>query len=163
MLLFAVALLLASIQAAGSSDPRCTEPQPPGASAFRPGDLVFVRPKLHPGTSSLDAGILATGAATINWLRAQGVAVRGNQTATHVALALRNVSTGCLSFVQAVPPSVTVTLAPDFWHSTLPTTTFYRAWFVSALQHPPQLDFRRYFTDIACVHRKTKGCRRSWQ
>ena len=109
--------------------PRCLLPQPPGASTFRTGDLVFVRPHLDACHNPLDAGILETGAATIAWLRAQGVAVPGNETATHVAIARVNSSTGCLSFVQAVPPMVTETSALDFWHSTLPTTTFYRAWF----------------------------------
>ena len=112
-----------------ASSARCPHLEPPGTGAFRTGDLVFVRPQLDPRHSSLDSAILATGAATIDWLRSEGVHVRSNETATHVALAIRNTTTGCLSFVQAVPPVVVITSAMDFWHSTLPTTTFYRAWF----------------------------------
>jgi uncharacterized membrane protein YgcG len=130
MLPLPLLLLALPVVATGLHTPRCSQPQPPGASSFRTGDLVFVRPTLDAHHSSLDAGILATGAATIEWLRAQGVPVPGNETATHVALAHVNSSTGCLSFVQALPPVVIETPALEFWHSTLPsTTTFYRAWF----------------------------------
>lgn len=129
-----LALLLVAASAAPSGMYRCSYSQPAGASKFRTGDLIFVRPQLD-ATSPLEAGILATGAATITWLRSQGVTVSGNVTATHVAMALVNDSTGCLSFVQALPPVVAETSAVDFSHSTLPTTTFYRAWFRdSALQ-----------------------------
>ena len=115
--------------------PRCPLAQPHGASTFRTGDLIFVSPHLDARHNPLDDAILETGSATIAWLRAQGVAAPGNETSTHVAMARVNTSTGCLSFVQAVPPAVTETSALDFWHSTLPTTTFYRAWFRdSALQ-----------------------------
>ncbi len=134
MLLALLLLLFVAVSATPTGVYRCPHPQPAGASKFRTGDLMFVRPQLD-AHSPLDAGILATGAATITWLRAQGVAVPGNETATHVAMAWVNDSTGCLSFVQAVPPVVTETSAVDLWHSTLPTTTFYRAWFRdSALQ-----------------------------
>jgi hypothetical protein len=100
-------------------------------AALQTGDLLFLSPRMDP-RSPLDNAILATGAATISWLRAHSVPVAGNETAGHVALALRN-SSG-LFFVQALPPVVEVTAAADFWHSTMPTTTFYRGWLTDSVQ-----------------------------
>ena len=83
-------------------------------AGVRTGDLIFVQPK-RSAQSSLDAAILATGTATVQWLRANGVAVPPPaQVVDHVGIALVDAA-GNLSIVQAVPPSVVVTPAAFFW------------------------------------------------
>lgn len=89
------------------------------------GDLVFAS---NPSRGKpLDRAIAATGAATIDWMRAHGVAVSSDEVVTHVAIALRNAN-GDLDFIEAVPPAVRRTSARDFfrewaggefWHGTL--------------------------------------------
>lgn len=97
-------------------------PLPP--SALATGDLVFVTPLLD-GARPLDAAILDTGLATVEWLRAVArVNASSNITATHVALALRNRSG--LFFVEAIPPSVTITPAAVFWAREPRSTTWQR-------------------------------------
>ena len=76
------------------------------ASDIQTGDQIFVHPAFEP-SSALDNAILATGEATVSWWRTRGVNA-SNETASHVALAWRNES-GSLFFVEAVPPTVTVT------------------------------------------------------
>ena len=110
--------------------PTTTAPSP--QHTLQTGDLVFVSPRMEDPRSSLDNAILATGAATIRWLRAHGVPVAGNQTVDHVALVLRNASG--LFFVQALPPRVEVTAAIDFWQSILPTTTVFYGWLTDPSQ-----------------------------
>jgi len=81
------------------------------------GDLVFVQPPYNL-QSPFDAAILATGKATVEWMRRNGYALpKGaeNKTATHVAVAMRE-SDGSLHFVQAVPMmGVVKTSAQDFF------------------------------------------------
>jgi len=89
------------------------------------GDLIFVRPKFDP-TSALDNAILATGAATIEWLRAHGVVIESNETVVHVAMAWRNETSNDLFFVEAAPPVVTLTPADLFFDSWTNSSTFYR-------------------------------------
>ena len=89
------------------------------------GDLVFAS---NPSRGKpLDRAIAASGAATIDWMRAHGVAISSDEVVTHVAIALRNAN-GDLDFVEAVPPAVRRTSARDFfrewaggefWHGTL--------------------------------------------
>lgn len=97
----------------------------PHADDIATGDLIFARPPLN-RTLPLDAAILDVGLATIDWLRTvDGVHVSNNDTAVHVALALRN-STSGLSFVEAVPPAVRLTPASVFWAGWPNGTTFHR-------------------------------------
>ena len=92
---------------------------------FTTGDLIFVRPPWDPA-SDLDNAILATGAATIDWLREQGVDVPSNETVVHVGLAWRNTTSDELLFVEAIPPAVTLTPARTFFASWSSGSTFYR-------------------------------------
>ena len=95
------------------------------SSALSTGDLVFVRPTLN-RSLPLDAAILDVGAATIDWLRdVDRVPVATNFTAVHVAMALRNATTGALAFVEAVPPAVQLTPEAAFWGGWR-GATFYR-------------------------------------
>lgn len=92
---------------------------------FVTGDLIFVRPPFDPA-STLDNAILATGAATIDWLRAQGVAVESDETVVHVGLAWRNETSDELMFVEATPPIVRLTPASTFFASWTNSSTFFR-------------------------------------
>ena len=63
-----------------TSRPMALPPPPPPPIQLLPeqlqtGDLLFVQPQLDPAASGLDSAILATGAATLHWLQAHGVAV----------------------------------------------------------------------------------------
>ena len=95
------------------------------------GDLIFVQPPLDTG-SPLDDAILATGAATIQWLRYHGAVVDSNETAVHVAVALRDPDSGELSFVEAVPPAVQTTPADVFFRAWPERTRFYHGGFRNA-------------------------------
>jgi hypothetical protein len=94
------------------------------------GDMIFVRPDLSP-FSAFDDAILATGAATIEWMRESGDYPHlTTEVASHVAIAWRDHHhNGELSFVQALPGyGVILTSSDDFFHSSLPeTTTYYHA------------------------------------
>lgn len=97
-------------------------------AALQSGDLIFLRPPVDE-SSNLSRAILATGEATLSWLRARGSSPNVTaQTASHVALAWHNGT--ALNFVQALPPAVVVTPAAEFWHSAPPGTRFFRAWAV---------------------------------
>jgi cell wall-associated NlpC family hydrolase len=85
-------------------------------AAINTGDLLFVRPPLN-DQIGIDAGILDTGNATIWWLREHGVEVDSNLTVTHVAMAMRDQTTGELLVVQAIPPAVTTTPADVFFQN----------------------------------------------
>ena len=101
------------------------------AAMIETGDLIFVRPSLD-AASALDEAILATGNATIRWLREHGISVQSNATASHVALAWRNGSG--LSVIEAVAPTVRLTPWRDFVVSW-PGAQLYRA----SLSHEPSL------------------------
>ena len=64
---------------------RC-QTQPPGASGFRTGDLVFVQPQLDTRHSPLDAAILPRALQPFGGCEPRAT-VPGNETATHVAMA----------------------------------------------------------------------------
>lgn len=90
------------------------------------GDLLFLRPPLS-ASSELDKAILATGKATISWIRAQGIVVHSPDISLHVAMAWRALN-GSLYFIQAIPPRVVITPASEFFRSIPPgTTTFHGA------------------------------------
>lgn len=90
------------------------------------GDLIFVRPALDL-KSEFDDAILATGEATVRWLREQGgVPNATRQIASHVAIAFRD-EAGNLSFVQALPPAVVSTPEEEFWHTVPVSGTLYLA------------------------------------
>ena len=137
------------------------------ASSLRTGDLIFVRPRID-ASSALDRAILASGAATVAWLRAQGVHVASEETALHVAIAWRNdTDNGTLSFVEAVPPVVRATPESvwwDQWHDR--AAAFYSATFrvdpprsirlhaaelaLSQIGKPYALDFARPPAEFYC-------------
>jgi uncharacterized protein YycO len=98
------------------------------SSVLQTGDLVFVVPSLNE-RNPLDAAILASGAATIMWLRTHGCPVAGNQTAVHVALAWRkdheHAGAPELQLIEATPPVVRSISAFAFFHSW-PNATFFR-------------------------------------
>ena len=99
---------------------------PQGTSSISTGDLIFVRPP-YDLASALDDAILASGEATVQWLRTHGTPGATREVASHVALARRNNATGALSFVQALPPAVVETPEADFWHMVGPGTVLYLA------------------------------------
>ena len=80
------------------------------------GDLIFVRPPLD-ASSSLDSAILASGNATLDWLRSNNYSVDSNNyISTHVALSY-HAADGSRYFIQAVPPQgVLITPLEDFLH-----------------------------------------------
>ena len=80
------------------------------------GDLLFVQPPLD-ATLPLDSAILATGAATIAWLRSHGVPVASNETVVHVALVYRDTQSDRVTLVEATPPVVTQTPARRHRHA----------------------------------------------
>jgi NADPH:quinone reductase-like Zn-dependent oxidoreductase len=98
-------------------------------TTVKSGDLVFVQPPLN-SQSPFDAAILATGLATVQWMRTHGVDRKGapaNATATHVAMAWRS-GNGSLHYVQALPRvGVVVTSEDDFMHELPPGTILYRS------------------------------------
>ena len=94
-----------------------------GVATFDTGDLAFVHPHVD-SSSALDRAILATGVATVQWLRSHGLPCPSNETAAHVAIALRN-SSG-VYFVQAIWPSVVVTPAARFFMDAGAGAIFYR-------------------------------------
>ena len=89
------------------------------------GDLIFVSPP-YDVTSALDDAILASGEATVRWMRENGTPNATREVVSHVVLAWRN-DAGQLSFVQALPPEVVVTPEADFWHMVGPGTVLYHA------------------------------------
>jgi len=103
------------------------------ASTFRPqdssniatGDLIFVSPP-YDITSAFDDAIMASGEATVQWMRQNGTPNATREVVSHVALASRN-DAGELSFIQALPPQVVLTPEADFWHMIGPNTTLYHA------------------------------------
>lgn len=80
------------------------------------------------GRSVADNGIIATGEATIAWLRdTAGLAGTTNETATHAAIALRYPQSDRLYFVEATPAAgVTLTPEAEFWARAAEGTVFYR-------------------------------------
>lgn len=118
LVLNAVLLNMARSAASSNITPMTT-------SDFATGDLIFVEPSYNK-ESLFDDAILATGEATVLWLRRNGVPDATSEVASHVAMAYRD-SSGSLFFVQALPPAVVLTPELDFWHSSLPGTTFYHA------------------------------------
>jgi len=96
----------------------------PPAGRFETGELIFVRPRFDP-SAALDNAILATGAATIDWLRTRGVAVPSNETVVHVALAVHDAASDELSFVEATPPAVRLTRAAAFFAAWGNGSAFY--------------------------------------
>jgi hypothetical protein len=115
-------------------------------SSLRTGDLIFVRPRID-ASSALDKAILATGAATIEWLRAHGVEVASNETALHVAMAWRNETDGdALSLIEAVPPAVRVTPASmwfDEWRDSA------AAYYTATFRVDPPRPIRLRAADVA--------------
>lgn len=84
------------------------------AVAIEPGDLVFVR--TASGGTELDDAILATGRATLQWMRARGIAVDPrNETADHVAIAVAGQDGDVVAFAEALPPRVVLTPAAAFF------------------------------------------------
>jgi hypothetical protein len=92
--------------------------------SLQTGDLLFVQPPLD-ATLPLDSAILATGAATIAWLRSQGVPVASNETVVHVALVYRDTQSDRVTLVEATPPVVTQTPARSFFESWTNASTFF--------------------------------------
>ena len=88
------------------------------------GDLIFVQPPLD-ATLPLDSAILATGAATIAWLRSHGTVVASNETVVHVALVYRDTQSDRVTLVEATPPVVTQTPARSFFESWTNASTFF--------------------------------------
>ena len=93
------------------------------------GDLIFIQPDPNK-YSELDDAILATGRATISWMRNNGYNNVTNEVSSHVAIGWRDINNNNeLSFIQALPNSgVIKTSEEDFFHSSNPsTTTYYHA------------------------------------
>lgn len=99
--------------------------RPHDSSGISTGDLVFVSPP-YDITSAFDDAIMASGEATVRWMRQNGTPNATHEVVSHVALASRNAA-GELSFVQALPPQVVLTPEADFWHMIGPNTTLYHA------------------------------------
>ena len=77
------------------------------------GDLVFAHPALDL-SQPLDNAIIAVGAATTDWLRqTEHRIIVGNETATHVGIAVRSIDYS-LYILEATPPSVRLTPAHEF-------------------------------------------------
>ena len=88
------------------------------------GDLIFVKPPLT-STSPLDRAILATGTATLNWLRTHNYNVNpNNEISLHVALSYVAVNHSRY-FIQAIPPQVVITPEIDFYHMIGPNTQLF--------------------------------------
>jgi hypothetical protein len=78
---------------------------------------------------TFDDAILATGLATVRWLRQEGGQPEASgEVASHVAIALRDTD-GSLNFIQALPTvGVIKTSEADFFHGVNPaSTSFYLA------------------------------------
>lgn len=116
-------------------------------SSLDTGDLIFVRPPLN-SSLPLDAAILDVGAATIDWLRnVDHTPVATNETAVHVAMVVRNATTGALGFVEAVPPVVQLTPEASFWGGWRGAT------FYHGVLHDPQRRFGAAAAHLALSQR----------
>lgn len=129
MLLFFLCSLLSST--VSSTAPSSSSPFSVSTSSvllqeqWRTGDLIFIEPPFDP-KQPYDNAIKSTGVATIDWMRKNGIAVpeTATQTVTHVALAWVDQDDN-VSFVEAIPPAVTVTPAAAFFARYPPGVTFY--------------------------------------
>mmetsp|Transcript_11253 Transcript_11253/g.24267 ORF Transcript_11253/g.24267 Transcript_11253/m.24267 type:complete len:268 (-) Transcript_11253:933-1736(-) len=83
-----------------------------GPKSLDGGDLLFVEPRL-PLMDPFDAAVVATGMATISWLRSHGVRVDSNITVTHVGIVHRQGDR--LVVVEALSNGVVATALDDFF------------------------------------------------